>query len=124
MSMACEGSSSTLTKRHKAPPLESDGRSQLNQKVGRVCGAYSCCVSGHHRYKVWAQDADAAFLQTGIPVYQREMVRLSTYKLDDPFAPNPSTWKLVTRAALPQPRVSAPFTVWLIGPSRPSNHTE
>jgi len=56
--------------------------------------------------------------------YQREIVKLSRYKVEDPLVPSPSTWKLATIAPNAHPRENAEFTVRLIGDSTPSNHTE
>src|SRR5580704_2083318 len=56
--------------------------------------------------------------------YQREMVRLSRYRVADPFEPRPSTWKLETNVPAAQPSVKSEFTVALMGDSTPSNHTD
>src|SRR6516225_4489333 len=56
--------------------------------------------------------------------YQRYIVKLSRYKVDDPLAPRPSTWKLATIAPNAHPRENAEFTVRLMGDSTPSNHTD
>lgn len=57
-------------------------------------------------------------------LYQRYMVKLSRYRVEDPLVPMPSTWKLATNAPSAHPREKSEFTVWLMGVSTPSNHTE